>query len=371
MAAPTPTQQPPRPPADGHLGRRPALDGLRAVAIALVVLHHTGAFLIPADAGSLFPGGFLGVDLFMVLSGFLITTLLIERREHERRPIATFYLRRLLRLLPAVVVLLLANLAYAVLEGGVGNALRSIVVVMFYVTNWAELAGVAISGYVTHLWSLAIEEQFYLVWPLALFALLRRFGAPRRIVWVALAIALAAALWRLALYQSGDPWLRIYLRTDARADSLAIGAALALAGRDRLPTHALSPAARSAVGGLALAALIAAAALLAPDSPFLYDGGFTLVAVAAALLLACVLDGEGVLARALSVGPMVALGRLSYSLYLWHFGVFQVVAAHTAAWATAPRVLLAWGLALGLATGSYLLVERPALALKGRLAHAT
>ena len=123
----------------------------------------------------MFPGGFLGVDLFLVLSGFLITTLLLERHDRERRPIRTFYLRRALRLLPALAALLIANLLYAIIEGrGVGDALRSILAVGAYVTNWAELAGVHISQYVTHLWSLAIEEQFYLVWPLLLFAALAR-----------------------------------------------------------------------------------------------------------------------------------------------------------------------------------------------------
>ena len=353
-----------------RLGRRPALDGLRAVAILFVLLHHTAAFLTPSLAASLFPGGFLGVDLFLVLSGFLITTLLLERRDRERRPIGTFYLRRVLRLIPALVLLLLANLLYAVIVGrGVADALRSIGVVMLYVTNWAELAGISISNYVTHLWSLAIEEQFYLVWPLLLFVALRLLGAPRRVIWVAIAIAIAAAVWRAILFESGDPWLRLYLRTDTRADSLAIGALLALIGRDRVGL-ALPGGARSGVAAAALIALVAAAALIQPYAPFLYLGGFTLVAIVAAILIACVLDGRGPVARALSLRPVVWIGVLSYSLYLWHFGIFQIVASDTSSWSAPPRVVLAWGLTFAVAFASYRLVELPALRLKRRLGRA-
>ena len=214
------------------LGYRPALDGIRGIAITLVVVHHAAAFLMPAQESRVLPGGFLGVDLFLVLSGFLITTLLMERREREEHPIRTFYLRRLLRLVPAVAALLAANFLYALVRGvGVADALRSVVVVLAYVTNWAELAGISISPYITHLWSLGIEEQFYLVWPVVLFSGLRAWGSRRRLAVLALTIAVAAAVWRAVLYARGDPWLRIYLRTDARADALAIGAALAFVPR--------------------------------------------------------------------------------------------------------------------------------------------
>ncbi len=351
----------------GRLGYRPALDGLRAIAIALVVLHHTAAFLVPSAQSWLFPGGFLGVDLFLVLSGFLITTLLLERHDRERRPIATFYLRRVLRLVPALVALLLANLLYAVARGqGVGDALRSIVVVLAYVTNWAELAGVSISQTVTHLWSLAIEEQFYLVWPPLLFTVLRLRHSRRKLAGLALGIAVLAAAWRFHLYESGDPWLRIYLRTDARADALAIGALLALTPREWL-WRRLAPRVRALMGPVALVVLVAAAAGLQPYDGVLYLGGFTLVAIAAAALIASALDDEAPLTRALACRPAVLLGRLSYSLYLWHFGIFQIVGEHTTSWSAVPRVALGWSVALIAAGASYRYVERPALALKRRL----
>jgi peptidoglycan/LPS O-acetylase OafA/YrhL len=224
----------PEHPADrARLGYRPALDGLRAVAIGLVILHHTAALLVPAWQRRFVPGGFLGVDVFLVLSGFLITTLLLERRDREHRPLLTFYARRGLRLLPAVLLLLMANLAYSVIYGHVGDAARSFVVVLTYLTNWAELAGISFSPYLTHLWSLAVEEQFYLLWPLVLFSLLRIWRSRRRVAYVLVALVVLTAAWRAALYGMGDPWLRIYIRTDARADALAIGALLAVLPRER------------------------------------------------------------------------------------------------------------------------------------------
>jgi peptidoglycan/LPS O-acetylase OafA/YrhL len=339
---------------------------LRAIAIALVLFTHTSAILDASTASSFFPGGFLGVDLFFVLSGFLITSLLLERRRREPRPLRTFYARRALRLLPAVVVLLAANLLYALINGGVGDALRSIVVVLAYVTNWAELAGIHISAYVTHLWSLAIEEQFYLVWPFVLFWAVRRWPSQRRLVLFALGIAALAAAWRAAMYQSGDPWLRIYIRTDTRADALAIGAALALAPWERIQA-AVGARTRELAGVLALAALIVTAATVLPSAAVLYDGGFTVIAIAAAVAIACVLEPDTHLARLLSTRPFVIGGRLSYSLYLWHFGIFLIVAQRTSSWAAAPRVMLAWTLVLLLSTASYLIIERPALGLKDRL----
>jgi hypothetical protein len=169
-----------------RLGYRPALDGLRAIAIGLVLLHHTSAFLVTSWSATVFPGGFLGVDLFLVLSGFLITTLLLERHRREPRPIATFYLRRAPRLLPAVIVLLLVVAVVTVLTAGDTGRLPAtflVVLILTYTTNWAELAGVHISPYVTHLWPLAIEEQFYLVWPLLLFGALRVVRRRTTLVW--------------------------------------------------------------------------------------------------------------------------------------------------------------------------------------------
>lgn len=354
-------------PVPRRLGYLPGLDGLRAIAIAFVVLHHTSDFLIPGWSSSFFPGGFLGVDLFFVLSGFLITTLLLERRRREARPLRSFYARRALRLLPAVGAFLVANLVVELVEGdGIVLPLRTFVVVGSYLTNWAEVYSVRFSPYVTHLWSLAIEEQFYAVWPLLLLAALAAGLSRRRFAWVVVAAALAAAVWRADLYEGGLGWLAIYIRTDARADALLIGALLALLRPDasiaRLPT-----AVRNALGCFALGALTAAAVLAHGDTEALYLGGFTVVALVAAVLLAVELSGAWVGHRALAWGPVVWVGRLSYSLYLWHFLVFALVAQHLRGSSAVVKVPLGWSLTAIAAAASFFVVERPALRIKERI----
>ena len=173
--------------------------------------------------------------------------------------------------------------------------------VLTYTTNWALLAGVSIERHLTHLWSLAIEEQFYAVWPLLLLGVLAPLGAGpsccgSRWAWR------ASALWRAALWESGHSWERLYLRTDARADSLLVGAALAQLPWRRLA--AVSTRWRSVAGGVALVALLAAAETLKASSAVLYLGGYTVVAILAAVLIAAVLPGGGVLAATLGAAAL-------------------------------------------------------------------
>jgi peptidoglycan/LPS O-acetylase OafA/YrhL len=352
-------------PIPDRLGYRPALDGVRAVAILMVLLVHTGAFLVPGADDHVLPGGALGVDLFFVLSGFLITTLLLERRS-EHRPLASFYLRRALRLLPAVAVLLVGTAVIALAEGEPARSVaNTFAAVLTYTTNWALLAGVSIERHLTHLWSLAIEEQFYAVWPLVLLGALATASSRTQLLWLTVGLALASALWRAALWESGHSWERLYLRTDARADALLIGAALAQLPWRRVA--AVSTRWRSLAGGVALVALLAAAETLKASSAVLYLGGYTVVAILAAVLIAAVLPGGGVLAATLGASTAIVIGRLSYSLYLWHFPLFIVVGEHTGAWPTTLRVVVGWALTFAVAAASYRLVERPALALKDRV----
>jgi peptidoglycan/LPS O-acetylase OafA/YrhL len=348
------------------MGYRPGLDGLRAIAIGLVFLHHTGAIVVPSWRGRFFKGGFLGVDLFFALSGFLITTLLLERRGTDSQ-LRSFYARRALRLLPAVVVLLLAMLLITILEGSdLARALRTFPVVLGYVTNWAALHNIVISPYVTHLWSLAIEEQFYLVWPVTLLALLALRLSREEVAVVALVLAAASALWRAHLWEIGTGWLAIYIRTDARADALLIGAMLALIGPFRV-TKYFNAAARNTAAYCGLAILIGGSWFVPPSSKMLYLGGFTVVAIGAVAIIAVETTGPWSGHRVLSSAPMVFVGRLSYSLYLWHFLVFWVVAVHLASWPTGVRFAVSWTAAFACAYASFAIVERPALRLKERI----
>ena len=348
-----------------RLGYRPALDGLRGVAILAVLGHHVGVLLLPDSWGpNVLPAGFLGVDLFFVLSGFLITTLLLERVAEPSR-IRRFYLRRALRLFPAVGALLAVCATVALLAGiGLTRVVNTVVVVATYTTNWATLQGVTVLPQLTHLWSLAVEEQFYLLWPALLWGLLA-LGLPRRsLLAVALVLALASASWRALLWERGDLGVQLYFRSDTRADGLLIGAALALIPLSRLQALPRRPMLASAVAGAVMLAV--AAQGLELTSPALYLGGFTAVALAGAALILAAL-GDGPAARLLAAPWIVSVGLASYTLYLWHFPVFMVVRDQLAEIPWPVRVLVGL-LATAVATGlSRRLIERPTLALKARL----
>jgi peptidoglycan/LPS O-acetylase OafA/YrhL len=350
-----------------RLGYRPALDGLRGVAVALVVMEHLTAFLWPASWGWLFPGGFLGVDLFFVLSGFLITTLILERREEGERGLGRFYGRRALRLLPAVLFMLAAvDIVAVALDRRNGHAaIVSTVATLLYVGNWAQLHGNVWLHYFGHVWSLAVEEQFYIVWPAFLLALLAA-GLSRRAVLriVGAGIALVV-VWRAHLWGLHPYWGAVYARTDARADSLFAGAAVALLRPTRwLPNQPRKRIERA--GTTALALFLLAALTVHREWAGLFLGGFTVLGVAAAVAIVAAVDGRWRCGRLLATRPLVALGRVSYGVYLWHFPVFTLLADHGPHNALI-RCVMGLGITGIMTTLSYRLIEQPALRLKARL----
>lgn len=355
-----------------RLGHRPGLDGLRAVAVTLVVLQHTGDFLVSDDGPSLtggpfLPGGFLGVDLFFVLSGFLITTLLLEEhRRSGRIAFAHFYERRALRLLPALGVLLVGTTIWVAATGdGLRAHLRGVAAATFYVWNWAVAAGADLGDFgLGHLWSLAVEEQFYLAWPLALALLLlalRRRPAMVAVACVALACVAAVVRWRVA---DGAGIGDAYVRTDTRADALLIGAAL---GAARV-SSAFSPRASRWMVAPGLVALTVLAATTSFTEAWLYRGGFTLVAVIAASVVCGVVADPSVAAGVLDHPAVVRLGTLSYTTYLLHYPVFQAVGDRLGDQAVAVRIVVAWSIAALLVVACHRLVELPFLRLKDRRA---
>lgn len=349
------------------LGYRPALDGVRALAVTLVVAVHVTYLLVPAWAGRWVPGGFLGVDIFFVLSGFLITTLLLE--EHAATGTVSFrgfYARRALRLLPAVTVLLAVHALLAVARGAdLALEVRTAAAVMVYVTNWVIAAGGEVAAGLGHLWSLSVEEQFYLVWPALLLLVLRARRPASALLALAAAGIVGATVLRAWLWVDGATWDRIYVRTDARVDQLLMGVLLAVAFHRgwRLPSRARG------VGAAGLAVLVVCALTVPRESGWLFlGGGFTIVGLAAVALLASVLDTGSALARAFSWGPAVTLGRASYSLYLWHAPVFEAVANRLADRSPMVRIVAALAGCAAATAASYHLVEMPAARLRRRLA---
>jgi peptidoglycan/LPS O-acetylase OafA/YrhL len=352
-------------PVDGRIG---AVDGLRAFAVAGVIAFHFGIGV---------PGGFLGVDLFFVISGYVITRLLlIEWQRTGSLGWGRFWGRRARRLLPAVMVVLVAVQVWLWL--GAVPDLRATtdaqtVAALTYVSNWyAIFAGVSYWGALTdstpltHLWSLAVEEQFYLVWPVLLVAVLTVTRSRRVLAAVAGAGAVASYAMGAVLFHTGGV-NRAYLGTDARSGALLMGVLCALLltrpapGPDgswdrRAPrTRAVRPALVVAV--LALAVLWSVARI---EAPWLYEGGLAVAGAAAAIVIACVVAMPGSPAsRLLSTRPVLWIGRLSYSLYLWHWPV-HVYATHRWTQLDRPlRVSAELAATLILSMVSFALVERP------------
>ncbi|MDQ2825772.1 MAG: acyltransferase, partial [Actinomycetota bacterium] len=343
----------------GHgLTHEPGIDGLRGLAVVTVMLYHF-------EPGWL-PGGFLGVDTFMVLSGFLITRLLLA--EWDRGAgigLRRFWGRRARRLLPALFLVLAAVAAVSVawLPANQYRSLRGDAwAAITYVSNWHLIATnqsyVATAGVpspLRHMWSLAIEEQYYVVWPLVVMACLRvrRHGRTLLAVACGLGIALSALAMVLA-YRGTDP-SRAYYGTDSRAQTLLVGAGLALLLHGRTV-----PILRWFVG--VAAAVLAAQAFLwftvSPSDGWLYHGGFLAYALTTAVLVVAAL-GTGPLARPFSWAPARLVGRVSYGLYLWHWPIVVFLTPVRTGLDGVALLMLRAAVTAVAAGASYTLVEQP------------
>ncbi|MEV4512601.1 acyltransferase family protein [Dactylosporangium sp. NPDC049525] len=351
------------------LRRVPPLDGLRAVALCGVLLAHG----MPAWL----PGGFLGVDLFFVLSGFLITALLLREAEQTGGvSLRGFWARRVRRLLPALILLVVAVVLagpYLLPEQDPGALRTDAVAALTYWANWRMIlrggdyfTETAAASPLQHTWSLAIEEQFYLLWPVLILLALRA-RRPRRMIAVACAAGFAASTVAAAvLYDPLRPG-RVYFGSDTRAAALLAGCALAAA----LPVVARYPVARraAAVGGTVL--LGAFAVLAGGGDAWLYHGGFALVAIAAAAVLGELATVPGSpAARLLGAAPLAWMGRISYGAYLWHWPLFAVLDAERTG-LTGPRLFaVRVATTLAVAAVSFFAVEEPLRSL-GPLARRT
>jgi peptidoglycan/LPS O-acetylase OafA/YrhL len=340
--------------------RNAALDGLRGVAVAAVVVNH----LRP----NALPGGWLGVDIFFVLSGYLISTLLL--REHDGRgrlDLGRFYSRRARRLLPALFLLLAVVAVVARFspdEPGFTGLRADGFAALGYVANWRFIATGAsyfdafAPSPLRHLWSLAVEEQFYLLWPLVLIVVLRKRGA-RAVGVTAIALALASAVAMAVLYGNGAHVSRVYFGTDTHLHSVLIGCALAAIGPARLRWRGAGVAAFAAVAGIAFAF-----ARLSGTGPVAYRGGIVAVSLLTAVVIAATTtpSGAGPVGRAFAWKPLCALGLVSYGVYLWHWPIIEYFDADRTGTSGAWLVAIQVGLTLVIATASFLLLERRVLA---------
>ena len=307
-----------------------ALDGLRAFAVLAVIFYHMGLDWAP--------GGLMGVTIFFVISGYLINGLLVAEYESSGTiSLPQFWLRRVRRIIPAVLLALAGTLVLCALVSPAlfAKARTDLLPSLFFFNNWWQIfhnvsyfEAAAAPSPLTHYWSLAIEEQFYIVWPLLLLALFK-LRVPKKAIAAIVAVLAALSIGEMALMYSpaADP-SRIYYGTDTRAGSLLIGAFLALVWPSTIFGHrrAQSKAAGARVafnvlGVAALAALVIVVVATSSYTPFPYRGGIALVSVLTALLIAVLVVPNTWVARLLQLEPFVWIGKRSYGMYLWHYPI--------------------------------------------------
>lgn len=347
-----------------HLGYRPALDGMRAVAILSVMAFH--AQMPFSKIGT------LGVDIFFVLSGFLITTLLLQEWQQTGAiALRYFYLRRMLRLLPALYVLLFVWSIYIVVfmnPADAGADWNGVGYSLLYIANWATANGISL-GALGHTWSLGIEEQFYLLWPPILVVCLTKRFSQKAIGGLVIALIGGAAIIRAVIWTNSHFFPRVYNGLDTRIDSLLVGCFTALIlSWNWLPYFQQRKWWAGVLLGPALILGSYTATTWDRDGAytFLSYGGFTVVAIGIALVILLLMQGRtSRLHMVLELPPLVWIGKISYSLYLWHFVIFSVV------YYIGFPVLIKYGLDFGVsfacAAASFYLVEQPILRLKSRL----
>ena len=346
----------------------PGLDGMRALAVGGVLLFHGGV--------GWFKGGLLGVDIFFVLSGFLITSLLVsEFRATGTISFRSFYARRARRLLPALLLTILGVSAFALVlvpASGWATIRGDALATLGYVANWRYVltdqnyfVQTGPPSPLLHTWSLAVEEQFYLVWPAVTLFVLRRWRT-RGLTIVAPTLALASGLWCLLLLHGGASPSRLYYGTDVRVQEVMVGATLAALWRGT-PGEPLGQAARRwwkrvlpATGLLGLAVLVWCLHTVDGQARFLYEGGFLLVSLSTVAVLASIVAVPGSPTdRLFSLRPLRYVGRISYGIYLYHWPLFLVLdesRTHlSGGWLLGLRLLTT----LAVAAASYHFVEAP------------
>jgi peptidoglycan/LPS O-acetylase OafA/YrhL len=339
-----------------------SLDGIRGIGMVVVALGHLDYLSYNV--------GFLAVDAFFVLSGFLITWLLVtEWNDSGTISFKNFYYRRALRLLPTLFVMLALFAVYTCLANPpnrIAKDFHYIYEALFYWTNWGQIFGLGERlNFLAQTWSLSIEEQYYLLWPPILLLLLRRTESKTSLLWWTVLAALSLALMRAVYVELGTPAWSSYWRLarglDTRADSLLIGCAIGIAVSDQLITR------RRWMGWLlffgAVLSLYGLVWLARHDlhDPWMYEVGWFLASVFTAVLIVHLVCSEmGIIHWIFGSPPLVYLGILSYGFYVWHFPIFRIMQVH---YPVHWRVV-AVPLAAAATLFSYYVVERPCLRLK-------
>jgi peptidoglycan/LPS O-acetylase OafA/YrhL len=318
----------------------PGLDGLRAIAVLAVVVFHLGFDWAP--------GGLLGVGIFFTLSGYLITDILLAQLSaHGAIRLGRFWLARARRLLPALFLMLAIVVAWVTLFGPAqpDQFRKAVVSAVFYVNNWQQIfadvsyfARFGPEGPLNHLWSLAVEEQFYIVWPFLLLLGVKLVherplpsGVRPRLALATLGLAIASSVLMAVLYHPSLDPSRIYYGTDTRAGGLMFGAALAMVWPSRRLSHRISANARNTLDGLGVLGLLVIGLMIwrtGTYSSFLYRGGFVVLSLATVLMLMPLSHPACRLGALLGVRPLRWVGVRSYGIYLWQTPVIVLTTPH-------------------------------------------
>lgn len=302
------------------------LDGLRALAVLSVIAYHLNF--------SWATGGFLGVTVFFVLSGYLITDLLIaEWAMNQRIDLKSFWFRRAKRLLPGMFTLLLIVIAFVSLfkSSMIGNLKQDSVAAIFYYSNWwyifhhlSYFESFANPSILNHFWSLAVEEQFYIIWPILTLLGLKYIKNKDRLFLYTLVGAIVSALLMAILFHPGSDPSRVYYGTDTRAFSLLIGAALALVWPSRKLTNNVTTSGKVLIDIVGITGLLIFLLMVGKTNQydsFLYRGGMFLLSISAAMLIAAIAHPTSKIGRFLAMRPLKWIGLRSYGIYLWQYPV--------------------------------------------------
>ena len=348
------------------------LDGVRGVAVLLVFISHFHWILSPDllftkvtpwhFINRTFEAGFMGVDIFFVLSGFLITSLLMKDRSTNRKNLfRRFYRRRALRLLPALYALLIANFFVSRWENFPGDIQwRTTWHAVLFLNNWNIVNNFGeAQNDLGHLWSLGIEEQFYLIWPLTLWLLAKLKIPSKMMIPLILFASLGVMAHRTSLWNEGTSWIILYVRTDTRLDSLLIGAMFAYVYRHfQVPSKILNSVATSSFIGLIYIKYVLY------KSPFVFEMGYTIIALLAGFIILSVVEGVFFVQKVFTWRPLTMIGKVSYGLYLWHMPIFVLFGRHVTSGSRPLRLLIGIILASVVTSLSWFFIEKPFLNLK-------